>query len=419
MDWLPSPPSTASLRASAAYYGRSLVREIADKHLFLWAQAIAFKVLVTVVPIVVLTTGLVGRLLQRSDAFATVARFIRSFLPEAQSEQLIYFLEQLQGASGTVTLIGGIGLFLSAVSLFITLRVAVSNAFEHEWLEGRSILRSYLFDVRMVLQVGLLFVLTIGLSVVGQSLDSVGLLGDLGLGYAWIESGWRQVLRVVTRFVPLLVTTAMFYQLYYFVPKPHPRKRSALTGAVVASVLWEAAKQAFAFYATYVGRFDRYGSAGGEGTFGPLDRLGNTFGLIIAFVVWVYFSGVVLILGAVIAALRENRVRTYETGATAENAMAENAMAEDATAEDATAENATAGDSAAAEPAATRGAPSADSVRTAEGDGAAPRPPGAARPDAPATVSDAGRWTRPADARAADAPADAPADEDDDAPAAR
>ena len=200
--------------------------------------------------------------------------------------------------------------------------MAVSNAFEHEWLKGRSILRSYLFDVRMVLQVGLLFVLTIGLSVVGQSLDSVGLLGDLGLGYAWIESGWRQVLRVVTRFVPLLVTTAMFYQLYYFVPKPHPRKRSALTGAVVASVLWEAAKQAFAFYATYVGRFDRYSSAGGEGTFGPLDRLGNTFGLIIAFVVWVYFSGVVLILGAVIAALRENRVRTYETGA-AENAMAE------------------------------------------------------------------------------------------------
>jgi membrane protein len=393
MDWLPSWPSPPSLRASAAYYGRSLVREIADKQLFLWAQAIAFKVLVTVVPIVVLTTGLVGRLLQRNDAFTTVARFIRSFLPEAQSEQLIYFLEQLQNASGTVTLIGSIGLFLSAVSLFITLRVAVSNAFEHEWHEGRSILRSYLFDVRMVLQVGLLFVLTIGLSVVGQSLDSVALLRDLGLGYAWIESGWRQVLQMVTRFVPLFVTTAMFYQLYYFVPKPHPRKRSAFTGAVVASVLWEAAKQAFAFYATYVGRFDRYGSAGGEGTFGPLDRLGNTFGLIIAFVIWVYFSGVVLILGAVIAALRENRMRASETEEATANEVAANEVA-------------------------------ANETGAAEGDGAAPRPPGAARPGAPAAVPDAGRWARPADARSADARSadvpDSPADEDDaDAPAAR
>ena len=289
-------------RDSTRYYLRGIVREVASKNLFLWAQAIAFKVLVTVVPIVILATGLAGRVLRGNDAFATVARLIHDFLPPSQSNQLVSFLEQLQQASGTIVGVGGVGLFLSAVSLLITLRIAVGNAFEQDWHEGRSLLRSYLFDVRMVLQVGLLFALTIGLSVATQSIPAASLFDALGAEGAWMREGWRRLLRTFSLFVPFFITTAMFFQLYYFVPKPHPRKRSALTGALIAGALWEVAKQAFTYYATYVGRFDQYGPAE-EG----LNALGNTFGLIIAFVFWVYFSGVVLMVGAVIASLREHR----------------------------------------------------------------------------------------------------------------
>lgn len=297
-----------SLQVSARYYLRGLYREIAAKNLFLWAQAIAFKVLVTIVPIVILATGLVGRLLQGQDAFAAVARFIHDFLPPSQANELVQFLNQLQNASGAIVGVGGAGLFLSAVSLFITLRIAVANAFEQDWHESRSILRGYLFDVRMVVQVGLLFVLTISVSVVAQSMLSPPFFQSIGLDAAWIREGWRQVIRTVSLLLPFLITTVMFFQLYYLVPQPSPRKRSALTGAVIAAVLWEAAKQAFTYYATYVGHFDRYG-AGSEG----LGALGNTFGLIIAFVFWVYFSAAVLMIGAVIASLREHRHVTAGT----------------------------------------------------------------------------------------------------------
>jgi membrane protein len=297
-DWF----DAASLKAWSRYYARGLYREISDKNLFLWAQAIAFKVLVTIVPIVVLATGVAGRVLRGNDAFATVARFIHDFLPPSQSNQLVTFLQELQQASGTIVGLGGLGLFLSAVSLFITLRVAVSNAFEQDWHEGRSLLGGYLFDVRMVLQVGLFFILTIGFSVVAQSLMNVAVFETIGLSAEWIREGWSRAIRTLNLFVPFFITTAMFFQLYYLVPKPHPRRRSALSGALIAGALWEAAKQAFTYYATYVGHFDRYG-ASGEG----LNALGNTFGLIIAFVFWVYFSGAVLMLGAVVASLREHR----------------------------------------------------------------------------------------------------------------
>ena len=288
------------LKISGRYYARGLYNEIASKNLFLWAQAIAFKVLVTIVPIVILATGLVGRVLQRSDAFAAVARFIHDFLPPSQGHQVVNFLHQLQSASGTIVGVGGVGLFLSAVSLFITLRIAVSNAFEQDWHEGRTVVGGYLFDVRMVLQVGLLFILTIGTSVFVQSIQGPTVLAFAGLDEPWVRESWQHAVQTLGLFVPFFITTAMFFQLYYFVPKPHPRKRAAVSGALVAGVLWEAAKQAFTYYATYIGHFDRYSNEG-------LGALGNTFGLITAFVFWVYFSGIVLMLGAVVASLREHR----------------------------------------------------------------------------------------------------------------
>ena len=302
-DFPYAPTLIAKGRAHALYYARGLYKEIAAKSLFLWAQAIAFKVLVTVVPIVILATGLAGRILRGNDAFAAVARFIYDFFPPSQSQQVVNFLHQLQVSSGTIVGIGGIGLFLSAVSLFITLRIAVGNAFEQDWHEGRSVIGGYLFDVRMVLQVGVLFLVTIGISVFAQSVEGSDILSFAGMDQPWVREGWQRAIQTTGLLVPFFITTAMFFQLYYLVPKPHPRKRSAFIGAMIAGVLWEMAKQIFTYYATYVGQFERYATEG-------LGAIGNTFALIIAFVFWVYFSGIVLMLGAVVASLHEHRYVT-------------------------------------------------------------------------------------------------------------
>ena len=291
----PVQRTLTGLWTSLKYYGIGLYLELSEKNVFLWAQAIAFKVLVTIVPIVILATGIIGRILQGEDAFAAVTRFIRELLPGSQSQQLIDFLTQLQNASATIVGIGGLGLFLSAMSLFITLRIAVSNAFEQTWHQQRSLLRGYLFDVRMVIQVGVLFLLTVGLSVSLPPFVNDVVIGQVVGPEWWVQWLWDRALWMTGLLLPLLLTTAMFFQLYYLVPKPPPRPRSALAGAVIAALLWETAKQAFTYYATYVGY--------GTGT----EALGSTFGLIVAFVFWVYFSGVVLMIGAIVASLREHR----------------------------------------------------------------------------------------------------------------
>jgi membrane protein len=286
------------------YYAVGVYRVLDRPDAFLWAQAIAFKVIVTIVPLIILATGVIGQVLRRDQPFETVAAFVREFLPPFYSDQLVQFLDQLQRASGALTIIGVLGLLISGITLFATVRIVISNIFEGEFHRIRNVVRGYAFDLRMVLQVGILFLISIALSVAVQWMNTAGLeaFQQVGLTYVWLREGWLRVFQFLGILVPFLITGLMFFQLIYFIPKPHPPKRSAALGAAVTAVLWEAAKFVFTFYATNVGRFDRF-----RDTADGFGAIAETFVLIIAFGFWVYFSGIVLIVGAAMAMLHERR----------------------------------------------------------------------------------------------------------------
>lgn len=307
------------LHEGPRYYGTGLYRQLYRKNIFLWSQAIAFKVLVAVIPLVILATGVLGVILERATIFATVAAYVQNFFPADQHQQVLVFLARLTRAGGTLTIIGVLALLFSGLTLMTTLRVVVGNVFQEQWHEERSLLGGYGFDLRMVGQVGLLFLLTLGLTVAVQRLDKAGFDVIEGTGFGFL---WTGVFKIVAVLLPLLITVVMFFQLFYFVPKPHPPKRSAFFGAMTSAVLWEGAKFAFTLYAQRVGNFDRYS---GEGTGDPL---GSTIVLIIAFVFWVYYSGIVLCLGAVMGLLHEKRHRNRRQAALAEATKAEPDAAE-------------------------------------------------------------------------------------------
>ncbi|QXD14516.1 YihY/virulence factor BrkB family protein [Rhodocaloribacter litoris] len=289
--------------APVRYYLGGLYRLLDDKDVFLWAQAIAFKVLVTLVPLVLLGTGILALMLRQDapleTAFEAISRLVRDFLPPPQSWQIITFLQQFLAVGGTLTFIGAVALFLSAMTLFSTVRTVLANVFREEWHDHRSILRGYLFDMRMVVQVGIFFILSLALTFGLQALNAAGadFLQQVGLDYVWLRTGWRRLFNALGLVLPFVLSTAVFFQLIYFNPKPHPPVRSALLGATVAALLWEVVKVAFAVYATKVGRFGGVGIAAG------------TFGLIIALVFWAYYSGLVFIIGALVTLLHEKRHR--------------------------------------------------------------------------------------------------------------
>ncbi|HEX7069605.1 MAG TPA: YihY/virulence factor BrkB family protein [Rhodothermales bacterium] len=314
-----SASPAAHVLQGAKYYLGGVYRQASVKPIFLWAQAIAFKVLITVVPLVFLAVAILGKVLRYPAPWETVSRYVSDFLPGYRSQQLIDALYQLQQAGNALTVIGILGTLFFAMSLFTTLRVVVSSVFQEEWHDQRSILGGYLFDLRMAGQVGLLFLLTIALTSILQTLNSlqfyttIDILGRVKLDFVWFQEGLRRTITIALYLIPFALSIAMFFQLFLFIPLPHPPARSAFVGAVTTAVLWEVAKVGFTIYATRAGRFD-YATpdlqAGGDAAGSALVGLGATFGLILAFVFWVYYSGVVLCIGAIIALQHEKRHRS-------------------------------------------------------------------------------------------------------------
>ena len=286
------------------YYARGLLKVFTTDPVFLWAQAIAFKTLVTLLPLLLLAAGIFGLVLRQEDPFTAVAGFLRTFLPPSQSDGLVTLVLRLQEASGTLTIVAAGAFFVTVVTMFATLRYVVGAAMGESRHRMRSILGGYLFDIRMMAQVGSLFLLSFAITAAASVLNarSGALAGRIGLDPDVVGSAASGLLQVVTVLVPYVLTVGMLAQLYYFVPRPRAPLRSAFAGAAAAAVLFELAKNGFAYYATYVGDFNRYATQDD-----PLGGLGGVFGLILAFVFWVYLSGLILVIGAAVAALHERR----------------------------------------------------------------------------------------------------------------
>jgi membrane protein len=296
--------SAQTARRAAQHYGAGLFRRLTGEPVFLWAQAIAFKVIVTLLPLILLATGIFGLVLRQENPFDAVAGFLRTFLPPDQSAPLIEFVFVLQRASGTLTVLGSVGLLVAVLTLFSTLRYVIAAAMGESHHRMRRPLRGWVFDLRMIVQVGTLFILSFGLTLGVSFLNaqSGALAEQVGLDPTLTAQVGRFASRGVSLLVPYLLTLGMLGQLYRFVPRPRAPFRSALVGAAVAAVLFELSKNGFAIYATYLGNFNRYDTAG-EG----LGGLGGVFGLILAFGVWVYLSGLILIIGAIVTSLHERR----------------------------------------------------------------------------------------------------------------
>lgn len=92
---------------------------------------------------------------------------------------------------------------------------------------------------------------------------------------------------VMLRAVAALMTALAFTLVYLMVPHRRVPWRHALLGGVVAGVLFEAAKVGFAAYA--------HGSP-------TYDRLYGTFAVLPLFLVWLYYSWLVVLLGAELTA---------------------------------------------------------------------------------------------------------------------
>jgi membrane protein len=200
-------------------------------------------------------------------------------------------LQGSQGAAGVLFIVGLLGALWSA-SGYVAAFMRASNMI-YDMPEGRPVWKT--LPVRVGLTLVLLFLLAItALAVVltGGLAQKVGNI--IGLGNTavdvWDIAKWP---------VLLIVVSFMFALLYWAAPNVRqPGFRWVSPGGLLAVVGWLIASAAFAFY---VGNFGSYNK-----TYGAL-------GGVIVFLVWLWISNIVILLGAEFNAELE-RGRAIEGG---------------------------------------------------------------------------------------------------------
>lgn len=200
-------------------------------------------------------------------------QLVAGLLPADLARAVLRHLARFAANAGGLTGIGSVFLLLSAVALLLT----VENAFNRMWRvkKPRPLLQ------RLALY---LLALAFGPPLLGASVWATSYLLAASAGLARSAPPW---VALALNFGPALLAAAGLAALFYFVPNARVRRRDALVGGLLAGIAFELGKRGFAAYLQGVPTYRTvYGA----------------FAVLPAFLLWVYFSWLVLLGAALVTA---------------------------------------------------------------------------------------------------------------------
>jgi membrane protein len=268
---------TTTLRNRLALLGRFLIhvgRRFVDDNCFNLAASLAYTTLLALVPLVTIALTVISafpvfrEFTQGLDDF-----FGKHMLPPTVAKAVTGYIDQFTRSAGRLTAVGVVFLAVTAIMLMTT----IERAFNAIW----RVRRPRPLVLRVLMYWG---VLTLGPLLIGLSLTVTSYAVSASLGLAGQIPGGGTALVTIA---PVVLTAVAFTLVYYVVPNRPMELKHAVIGGLAATVMFEAMKRGFALY---LANFPTYTLVYGA------------FAVIPVFLIWIYASWVVALLGAVIAA---------------------------------------------------------------------------------------------------------------------
>jgi membrane protein len=235
------------------------------------ARSIAYYALFAVFPAILALIVVAGAVLESEEVQESVIALVEQYAPIALDVVEIN-IEQLLAMSKTVGLIALVGLLWSASGVVSALFQAVNRAWGVP--NSRLVLSARLYGLAMIAVVGAFFLLAL----------SIGPL--VNLAQAWrplAQPGADRLVSGLSALAQALFSACAFILIYRTMPRTRVGWRDVWLGGLIAGLIWEGGKQIFTWYVGNVANYSAiYGSVGA----------------IIAFLLWCYLSGQILLLGA-------------------------------------------------------------------------------------------------------------------------
>jgi membrane protein len=288
----PDEPTKLSKRGWFAALKRA-AKEYSDDNIGDWAAALTYYAILSIFPALLVLVSLLG--LAGQSTTQTLLDNVNQLAPGPAAEivsNAVTNLQNSQGAAGLLFVVGLAGAIWSASGYVGAFMRAANAIWDVE--EGRPAWKT--IPVRIAVTVVTLVLVTVSaLAVVltgplAQTVGDIVGLGDTAV-QIWDIAKWP---------VLVLIVSFMFALLYYFAPNvKHPKFQWVSPGGLLAVLLWIIASALFAFYVANFASYNKtYGSLGG----------------VIVFLVWLWITNIVILLGAELNAELE-RGRQIAAGA--------------------------------------------------------------------------------------------------------
>ncbi len=243
------------------------------------AASLSYYALLALFPLLLLMIGIAPLFVSDADAVTSVLNVAQDYLPGMEDE-VRAVLGQVAEARGPATIIGILTLIWSASGVFDVLQ----RSFDRAWRvsQPRAFWLQRLFSIGVIGLLGAFFFASAFLSAFSEAVI-FGLLGNTGI--ARVVRWGGGTLGALFAFVAFLI-------LYKTFPHAKVEWKDALVAAIVATVLWHAAKYLYEWYLLRFARFNLvYGSVGA----------------VIGLLLWGYISATIVLLCAELSATRAHK----------------------------------------------------------------------------------------------------------------
>jgi len=261
----------APFRLIAAFTRYFIGRFCVDRGLQV-ASELSYTTLLSIVPLMAVVFGLLAAFPTFSQVRDRIQAFIFDNFVPAAGEVVEQYLMAFTDNASKMTGVGIVFLVVTALMMMAT----IDRSFNAIWQvrEKRNPLASFTVYWAVLTLVPLL----IGASLlVSTEVQTMPWFSDAA---ATIE---RETAGLSLRLMPFLATALAFFLLYVVVPNRRVPLLHALAGALFAALLFEAAKRGFTIYVS---------------SFHTLANIYGTLATIPIFLIWIFVSWVVALLGA-------------------------------------------------------------------------------------------------------------------------
>ena len=267
-------------------FARRLWVKVQEDDVLFMASAVAFNLLVAMLPLILLGIGVTGYVLsaQVADPVEAIVTLVVGLLPEGSrgtdpSGVLRGIVAGVLDQRSGFTALGATFFVWLSTRLVGTLRVALREIFDISQVRG--IIQGKLFDIQVVIVGILLLTLNLGLTVglrtaVRFGVEVLGLGGVVLSGTEWVFS----------QMVAIGAIWALFLVMYRYLPARRIPWRTSMVAATFAAACHEALKHGFSWYATDLADY--------TSTWGNLATVAILF-------FWIYYEALVFILGGEVA----------------------------------------------------------------------------------------------------------------------